>query len=105
MWKVILCIRKWDVGEGEDRTQHVGFSQPVKEVWERQGSVGGSVLQEKGGLREGIISKAAVLTPGDNVDTRSKSDTISIGAKLSNSSSIIVSHKGHFNGKPSVLTG
>ncbi len=65
----------------------------------------GSVLQKKGGLGEGIVSKSAILAPGDNVDTRSKSDTIGIGAKLSNSSSVIVSHKGHFNGETSVLTG
>ncbi len=105
MWEVVFYVRKWDVGKGEDRTQHVGFSQSIKEVWKGQGSMGGSVLQEKGGLGEGIVGKTTILAPGDNVDTGRKSDTISIGTKLSNSSSIIISHKGHFGGKTSVFTG
>ncbi len=67
--------------------------------------MGGSVLQKKGGLWERIICKAAILAPGDNVNTRRKSDTVSIGTKLSNSSSIIVSYKGHFNGKTAMFTG
>jgi hypothetical protein len=65
----------------------------------------GSMLQEKGGSRERIICKATVLAPGNNVNTRRKSDTVGIGPKLSNSSSIIVSYKGHFNGKTAVFTG
>ncbi len=56
-------------------------------------------------MRERIISKATVLAPGNNVDTRSKSDTVGIGSKLSDSSSIVVSYKGHFYGKTGVLTG
>jgi hypothetical protein len=56
-------------------------------------------------LRERIISKATVLAPGNDVDTRSQSNTVGIGPKLSDSSSIIVSYKGHFDGKPGVLTG
>ncbi len=56
-------------------------------------------------MREGIISKTAVLTPGNDVDTRSKSDTIGVVSKLSDSRSIVISHKGHFNGKTGVLTG
>jgi hypothetical protein len=67
--------------------------------------MGGSVLQEKGGLGKGIVSKTAILAPGDNVDTGHKSDTVGVGAKLSDSSSIVVSHKGHFDGKTSVITG
>jgi hypothetical protein len=69
VWKVVLYVREWNVGKGEDRTQYVGFSQSIKEVWEGQGSMGRSVLQEKGRLGEGIISKTAILAPGDNVDT------------------------------------
>ncbi len=56
-------------------------------------------------MGERIISKTTVLTPGEDIDTRSKSNTIGIGSKLSDSSSIVVSHKSHFDGETGVLTG
>ncbi len=105
MWKIILSIREWDIGEGEDRTQHIGFSQSIKEVWEGQGSVRGSVLEKEGGLREGIIGKTTVLTPGNNVDSGSEGYAVSVGSEFSDPSGIIVGHKGHFNRKTGVLTG
>jgi hypothetical protein len=105
VWKIVLSIREWDVGEGEDRTQHIGFSQSIEEIWERQGSVRGSMLEKEGRLREGIIGKATVLTPRNNVDSGSEGYAVSVGSEFSDPSSIIVSHKGHFNRKPGVLTG
>jgi hypothetical protein len=103
--KVVLRIREWDVGEGIGRAQNVSFSHSVKEVWEGQGSMGGSMLQEKGGSRERIICKATVLAPGNDVNTRREGNTVGVGPKFSNSSRIIISYKGRFNGKPAVLTG
>jgi hypothetical protein len=105
VWKIILSIREWNIGERESRTKHIGFSQSVKEVWEGQGSVRGSVLKKEGRLRERIIGKATVLTPGDDVDSGRESYTVSVGSELPDPSSIIVSYKGHFNRKPGVLTG
>ncbi len=61
MWKIILCIRESNIGEGDSRTQHIGFSQSIKEVWEGQGSVRGSMLEKEGRLRERIIGKTTVL--------------------------------------------
>jgi hypothetical protein len=63
------------------------------------------MLQEKGGLREGVVCKPTVLTPGDNVYARRKGNTVSVGAKFTNSISIIVSHKGHFDRETAVVTG
>ncbi len=103
--KVVLRIRDWDVGKGIGRAQNVSFPHSIKEVWEGQGSMRGSMLQEKGGSREGIICKATVLAPGNDVNTRRKSNTVGVGPKFSNSSRIIISYKGHFNRKTAVFTG
>ncbi len=105
MWKITLSIRKWDVGEREDRTQYVGISESIKEIWKRQGGVGGSVLKKKGRLRERIIGKATVLTPGNNVDSGSEGYTVRVGSEFSDPNRIIVSHKGHFDRKLGVLAG
>ncbi len=105
MWEVVFHVRKRDVGERKDRTQNIGFSQAIKEVWERQGCVGGSILKQEGGFWERIISKATVRTPRNDVDTRVQCNTICVGSELSNSGSIVFSYKGHFDGKSGVLTG
>ncbi len=63
------------------------------------------MLEKEGGLREGIIGKTTVLTPGNNVDSGSEGYTVSVGSEFSDPSGIIVRHKGHFNRKPGVLTG
>jgi hypothetical protein len=78
VWKIALSIRKWDVWEREDRAQHIGFSKTIEKIWKREGSVRGSVLKKKRGLREGIIGKTAVLTPGDNVDPRSEGYAVGV---------------------------
>jgi hypothetical protein len=103
--KVILCIRERDVGKGKDRTQNIGLSQAIEEVWEGKGSMGGSVLQEKGRLRKRVICKATIRAPGNNVHARRQGNTIGIRTELSNSSGIIISHKGHFNRETTVITG
>ncbi len=54
---------------------------------------------------EGVIGKAAILTPGNDVDTRSKSYTVGVRSELPDSSGIIVCNKSHFNGKPGAFTG
>ncbi len=63
----------------------------------------GSVLKEEGGLREGIIGKPTVLTPGDNIDSRSEGYTVGIGAEFSDSSRVVVSYKSHFDRETSML--
>jgi hypothetical protein len=105
VWKVVFHVRKRDVGERKDRAQDIGFSQAIKEVWERQECVGGPILKQEGGFWERIISKATVRTPRNDVDTRVKRNTVGVGSELSDSGSIVFSYKGHFDGKPSVLTG
>jgi hypothetical protein len=102
--EIVLSIRKWDVGEREDRAQYIGFPDSIEEIWKRKGSVRGSVLKKKGGLREGIIGKTTVLTPGNNVDSGSEGYAIGVGSKFSDPSRVVVSHKCHFNRKPGVLT-
>jgi hypothetical protein len=67
--------------------------------------VGRSVLKQEGRFWEGIIGKATVCAPRDDVDTRVQSNTVSVGSQLSNSGSIVFSYKSHFDGKPGVLTG
>jgi hypothetical protein len=96
--KIALSIRKWNIGEGEDRTQYIGFSKSIEEVWEGQGSVRGPVLEKEGGLGEGIIGKTTVLTPRNNVDSRSEGYAVSVGSEFSDPSGIIVSHKSHLTG-------
>ncbi len=44
VWEVVLHVRERDVGKRKDRAQNIGFPQAVEEVWERQGSVGRSIL-------------------------------------------------------------
>jgi hypothetical protein len=101
--KIALNIRKWDVWEGKDRAQHIGLPETVKEVREGEGGVRGSVLKEKGGLRERIIGKPTVLTPGDNVDSRSEGYAVGIGSEFADSRGVVVSYKSHFDRKPSAL--
>jgi hypothetical protein len=102
--KIVLSIQKWDVGEREDRTQYIGFSKSIEEIWERQRSVRGSVLKKNGRLGEGIIGKTAILAPGDNVDSGSEGYAISVGSEFSDPSRVVVSYKCHFDGKPGVFT-
>jgi hypothetical protein len=103
VWKITLSIGKWDVWEREDRAQHIGFPESIKEVWEGEGGVIGSVLKEKRRLRERIISKPTVLTPGDDVDSRSEGYAVGIGSEFSDSRRVVVSYKSHFDRKTSVL--
>ncbi len=56
-------------------------------------------------MRERIISKATVCAPGDDIYTRGQCNTVGVRSELSDSGSIIVSYKGHFDGIPGVLTG
>jgi hypothetical protein len=61
-------------------------------------------MKKEGRLREGIIGKTTILTPGNNVDSGSESYAVSVGSEFSDPSRVIVGHKGHFNRKPGVLT-
>jgi hypothetical protein len=61
--KVILCIRKRDIGKGKNRTQNIGLSKAIEEVWKGKGGMGRSVLQEKGRLRKRVICKATIRAP------------------------------------------
>ncbi len=63
------------------------------------------MLQEKRELRERIMCKTTNRAPGNNVHARRQGDTVGIGTKLSNSNSIVVSHKGHFDRETTVVTG
>ena len=105
MWEVIFHVRKRDVGKRKGRTQDVGFSQAIKKVWERQECVGRSVLEQEGRFWEGIICKATVRAPRNDVDSRVQSNTVSVGSQLSDSGSIVFSYKGNFDRKPGMLTG
>ncbi len=67
--------------------------------------MGRPVLKQEGRFREGIIGKATVCAPRDDVDTRVQSDTIGVGSQLSNPGSIVFCYKSHFDGKPGVFTG
>ena len=65
----------------------------------------GSVLKQEGGLWEGIISKATVSAPRNDVESRVQCDTVGVRPQLSDSSSIIFCYKGNFDGKTGVFTG
>ncbi len=63
------------------------------------------MLQEKRGLRKRIICKSTIRAPGNNIYARRQSNAVGVGTKLSNSISIVIGHKGHFNRKTTVVTG
>jgi hypothetical protein len=104
VWEVIIHVRKRNVGERKGRTQDIGFSLAIKEIWERQEGVRGSVLKQEGGFWERIIGKPTVCTPRNDVDSRVQCDTVGVGPQLPDSSSVVFCYKGNFDRKSGVFT-
>jgi hypothetical protein len=60
VWEVTIQVRKRNVRKREGRAQDIGFPLAIKEVWERQEGVRGSVLKQEGGFWERIVGKPTV---------------------------------------------
>ena len=60
VWEVTSQVRKRNVRKREGRAQDIGFPLAIKEVWERQEGVRGSVLEQEGGFRERVVGKPTV---------------------------------------------
>jgi hypothetical protein len=105
VWEVIIHVRKRNVGKRKGRTQDIGFPLAIKEIWERQEGVRGSVLEQEGGFWERVIGKPTVCTPRNNVDSRIQCDTVGVRSQLPDSSSVVFCHKGNFDRKSGVFTG
>jgi hypothetical protein len=103
--EIIIHVRKRNVGKRKGRAQNIGFSLAIKEVWERQESVRGSVLKQKGGFWKRVIGKPTVCAPRNDVDSRVQCDTVGVGPQLPDSRSIVFCYKGNFDRKSGVFTG